>query len=252
MREKERIPVKVETGIKISESQSEKSITNLQRKIFHLQNEIKNEKERVSRCKYKSVRVVQRHYFSSNLQRMSVVCRVSKSGSRDDDSMYCLVKGSPEVIHSLLVPDFVPSWYSECYKAMARRGLRVLALAYKKVASIELKTSTDSVPSVSRLQVESNLIFCGFISFECKVRADSPLVIKSLKESNHAVTMLTGDSPLTSIHVAKEVNICEVEKPICMLITDFSPEKSDFININSLAGLKPGVCATHRPNSTSL
>jgi len=224
--EKERVHVKVEAaGIKISETQSEKGITDLQTKIFHLQNEIKNEKERVSRCKYKSVRVVQRHYFSSNLQRMSVICQVSKSDSRDHDSMYCLVKGSPEVIYSLLVPDFVPSWYSECYKAMARRGLRVLALAYKEVASVELEASTDGVPSVSRVQVESNLIFCGFISFECKVRADSPLVIKSLKESNHAVTMLTGDSPLTSIHVAKEVNICEKGKPICMLITDFSPEK---------------------------
>ena len=48
------------------------------------------------------------------------------------EDFYCLVKGSPEVIGSLLIAEDTPTWYSASYEAMARKGLRVLALAYKK------------------------------------------------------------------------------------------------------------------------
>jgi magnesium-transporting ATPase (P-type) len=44
------------------------------------------------------------------------------------------VKGSPEALKPLMVPSSVPSWYTLSYESLARRGLRVLALAYKKVS----------------------------------------------------------------------------------------------------------------------
>jgi hypothetical protein len=59
-----------------------------------------------------------------------------------------------------------------------------------------------------RANIESNLTFCGFIAFECKIRADSPMVVQALIDSDHKVAMLTGDALLTSLHVAKEVGIC--------------------------------------------
>ena len=74
--------------------------------------------------------------------------------------------------------------------------------------------------------VEKDLTFCGFIAFECKIRADSPIVISALKDSDHAVTMLTGDSPLTSIHVAKEVNICVKNKEVAVLMTTPAADSS--------------------------
>jgi magnesium-transporting ATPase (P-type) len=96
---------------------------------------------------------------------MSVVCRCVPHGSRGssssllsttsntssnttsnasvahyspDEEWYCLVKGSPEALKPLLVADSAPSWYSSTYEALARKGLRVLALAYKKVSAKEL------------------------------------------------------------------------------------------------------------------
>ena len=36
------------------------------------------------------------------------------------------------------------------------------------------------------------LQFGGFIAFECKIRGDSPMVVRALRESDHKVAMLTG------------------------------------------------------------
>ena len=214
--------------------QGPRSLTEvLPKQITELQQKIKESKERAMLCKYSGIRVVQRHYFSSGLQRMSVVCRVStgksdytlSSSGNDKESpetWYCLVKGSPEAVRSLLVSNSAPDWYDECYGAMARKGLRVLALAYRKVNTTDLNDlPPDASPSsMPREWVESGLTFAGFISFECKIRADSPVVISALRESDHKVAMLTGDSPLTSVHVAKEVNICTKGKSVCVLTTN--------------------------------
>ena len=60
--------------------------------------------------------------------------------------------------------------------------------------------------------MEQGLQFAGFIAFECKIRADSGIVMRSLIESDHRVSMLTGDALLTSLHVAKQVSICDKTK----------------------------------------
>ena len=64
------------------------------------------------------------------------VCMYCTVRSDEVEDYYCLVKGSPEVIGSLLIAEDTPTWYSASYEAMARKGLRVLALAYKKGSSI--------------------------------------------------------------------------------------------------------------------
>lgn len=83
-----------------------------------------------------------------------------------EESWYCLVKGSPEALKHLMVPSSIPAWYTQSYEALARRGLRVLALAYKKVDTREVARPLEQ----PRAWVESNLHFGGFIAFECKVR----------------------------------------------------------------------------------
>jgi cation-transporting ATPase 13A1 len=73
--------------------------------------------------------------------------------------------------------------------------------------------------------VESDLTFVGFVSFAAKIRADSPVVIQSLVDSAHCVVMLTGDAPLTALHVAKEVNICARDKQ-SLILSVISSEES--------------------------
>jgi len=87
--------------------------------ISECEKRISESKIKMSKAFCTSVKVVQRHHFSSSLQRMSVVCKcittsTSSSGSKSTTTdTYCLAKGSPEAIFSLLENDSetCPDWY---------------------------------------------------------------------------------------------------------------------------------------------
>merc|ERR1712147_121036 len=107
---------------------------------------------------------------------MSVVADV-------DGVATALVKGSPEAD----------------VRGLAERGLRVLALASRRCDG-DVERRDD---------VERDLELCGLAAFECKTRADSRVVVTALAQSAHRVAMVTGDAPLTALHVARECNIAD-------------------------------------------
>ena len=49
--------------------------------------------------------------------------------------------------------------------------------------------------------------FCGLLVFTCPIKPESHSVVKELTESNHRVTMITGDHALTACHVAQELKM---------------------------------------------
>ena len=144
------------------------------------------------------IEILSRHHFSSKLQRMSCVVKdvVNKR-------CYSVVKGSPEMIGNYLSQK--PKGYDEAANFLSRRGYRVISLAYKPLSS----TSDVDAAKDTRSVCEENLTFAGFVTFTCRVRRDTKMVLSKLKEGGMSVAMITGDALLTAIHVAKEVNICD-------------------------------------------
>jgi magnesium-transporting ATPase (P-type) len=196
----------------------QQTLSRLQKQRDSLERGISDSRARTQSATFSKVQVVTRHFFSSRLQRMSVVVKAkaqkagktgSGSSGSSEESWFALCKGSPEAVRKLLLEGSVPDGYDSCYRALARKGLRVLALAYKDCGRVAARASPSSASPADqpREWAESELRFAGFVAFECKTRADSPLVIRSLAESGHKVAMLTGDSPLTSIHVARVCGI---------------------------------------------
>ena len=145
------------------------------------------------------VKILHRYHFSSALQRMSVLARVTRADQ--GDATYGLVKGSAEAVGKLLAVK--PEGYEETYRPLAARGMRVLALAVKHMGAASLRG--DETP---REAVESGLTFVGFVAFSCRVRQDTAAVIARLSAGGTQVSMVTGDDPLTALHVAREVGIC--------------------------------------------
>lgn len=165
------------------------------------------------------VQILHRNHFASKLQRMSVVAKVHLG---DKGLRYrSLVKGSPEAIGALLRKESIPAWYWPTYQSLARKGMRVLALAYK---DIEGKPSEHEIAQKPRSWAESDLEFAGFAAFQCLVRKDSGEILKMLKDSSHRVSMITGDATLTAVHVSKEVGI--VTRPALILSVSESGELS--------------------------
>ena len=80
--------------------------------------------------KVQNVEILHRHHFSSKLQRMSSIV---KDG---DGRYYVVVKGSPEAIGER-VQNKHPSYDDKSMK-MAKKGLRVIGLGFKKVRQLRL------------------------------------------------------------------------------------------------------------------
>ncbi|CAN3360603.1 endoplasmic reticulum transmembrane helix translocase [Diutina catenulata] len=162
------------------------------------------------------VKILRRFQFSSALKRSAAIARID-SKDMPAKKNFVAVKGAPETIYKML--ESPPANYDAIYKSFTRSGSRVLALGYKY-----LDASTN-VTKIDRESVESKLTFAGFIVFHCPLKKDAVDTIAMLNQSSHRCVMITGDNPLTAVHVAKEVAIVEKE----VLILD-APEEHHLVD----------------------
>lgn len=146
------------------------------------------------------VNIRRRFQFSSALKRMSTVSYTVEGGNR---RLFAAVKGAPETLRAMY--SHLPDGYDETYKTFTRKGSRVLALGYKFMDGL----SSDRINHLAREDVESSLQFAGFLIFHCPLKDDAVTSIKQLNDSSHRCIMITGDNPLTAVHVAEEVEIVD-------------------------------------------
>lgn len=168
------------------------------------------------------VQIRRRFQFSSALKRQSSVATVtltSRQTGRRSRNTFAAVKGAPETIRKMLVK--VPSNYEETFKYYTRNGSRVLALAYKYLSTDD-EISQNRVNDLKREDVEKDLEFAGFLVLQCPLKDDALKAVRMLNESSHRVIMITGDNPLTAVHVARQVEIVDRE----VLILD-APENDE-------------------------
>ncbi|XRM37376.1 putative cation-transporting ATPase 1 [Aspergillus tubingensis] len=156
-----------------------------------------------------SVQVIRRFQFSSALKRQSTIATIvsdDRSTHKKVKSTFVGVKGAPETIRSMLID--TPPNYEETFKYFTRNGARVLALAYKYL-SHEAELTRARINNYTREEVESDLIFAGFLVLQCPLKDDAIKAVRMLNESSHRVVMITGDNPLTAVHVARQVEIVD-------------------------------------------
>ena len=169
-----------------------------------------------------SVQIKRRFQFSSALKRQSSIATVTviqPQTGKKIRSTFAGVKGAPETIMKMLVK--VPADYEETFKYFTRKGSRVLALAYKHL-SHDGEVGSGKINELKREKVESELNFAGFLVLHCPLKDDAKSSVRMLNESSHRVVMITGDNPLTAVHVAREVEIVDRD----VLILD-APEHDD-------------------------
>ncbi|KAG1804204.1 hypothetical protein EV424DRAFT_1580805 [Suillus variegatus] len=160
-----------------------------------------------------------RFQFSSALKRMSTV------SSLPSGKVLVAVKGAPETIKGMLAE--VPEWYDVTYIWYTRRGSRILALGTKEMDVM----STDKINKLSRENAESSLTFAGFLVFHCPLKPDAVETLKMLADSSHRCIMITGNKPLTAVHVARDVEIVDRDALILDLRENPAHEAGEFIII---------------------
>jgi cation-transporting ATPase 13A1 len=179
-------------------------------------------KSGTSKSKAEMVQIRRRFQFSSALKRQSSIATVlvnDKKAKRKITSTFVGVKGAPETIRKMLVD--VPPQYEETFKHYTRNGGRVLALAYKFLVQ-DGQLGMNRINDLKREQVECDLHFAGFLVLQCPLKDDAVQAVRMLNESSHRVVMITGDNPLTAVHVARQVEIVDRE---CLILD--APENDD-------------------------
>lgn len=127
---------------------------------------------------------------------------------------YAFIKGSSESIKQLCCPDSVPLDFDDCVKKSAREGIYQISMAMKEISS--------NWQVSSRSELERDATFLGVVNFKNFLRAETKEVLTQLKEGDVDSIMVTGDSILTGIHIAKECRI--IQSDTVLLGTEVSPD----------------------------
>jgi sodium/potassium-transporting ATPase subunit alpha len=87
-------------------------------------------------------------------------------------------------------------------ETMARKGLRVLAFAFREIAA-----------GYDRDTLEENLVFAGLVGLEDPPRPEVPEAIRKCQEAGIRVIMVTGDHPRTAAAIAREIGLAKSDDP---------------------------------------
>lgn len=90
--------------------------------------------------------------------------------------------------------------------AMATKALRVLAMAYKDVASIPENITSEAV--------EKDLVFVGLVGMIDPPREEVKEAVRVCREAGIRPVMITGDHRDTAAAIAKELNIIQDDKEV--------------------------------------
>ena len=144
--------------------------------------------------------------FESIRKRMSVVVK-----ARLEQEPIVYVKGAPvemlqqcDRIHRgdeiALLTDTERQRIMQENDAMANRGLRVLAFAYRDGA--ELRGKTYRTPAI-----ESDLVYLGLVALTDPVRPEVPAAIDACHSAGIRIIMITGDYALTAASIGREIGL---------------------------------------------
>ncbi|KAG8581500.1 hypothetical protein GDO81_007691, partial [Engystomops pustulosus] len=132
--------------------------------------------------------------FSSSLQRMSVIVEVLGS-----DEFLVFMKGAPEMVEKFCNQETVPLNFTKELEHYTLQGFRVISLAYKKLSTNNIQI----IEGLEREEVESDLVFLGFLIMENKLKPETKPVLQELMEAKIRTIMITGDNLQTACTVGK-------------------------------------------------
>ena len=143
--------------------------------------------------------------FSSERKLMTTVYK--------EEEYFVYTKGAPEKVLSLCshlqengktrkLTEEDRKKISSKMEEMAKEGLRVLALAYKKMKKFE------------ESKAEKDLIFLGLVGMIDPPRKEVKEAIEKCKQAGIRPVMITGDHKLTAIAIAKEIGLMEEGKEV--------------------------------------
>jgi len=141
--------------------------------------------------------ILKRFDFDHHRMTMSVIIQ-DRNGS-----IFAFVKGSGESVSKCCVESTIPEGFDASLEMTAKEGIYQISIAMKPLPN----DVASLVSTITRDEIECNLSFVGVVNFKNVLREETTAVIKELWEGDVKPTILTGDSVLTGICIARECGI---------------------------------------------
>ena len=170
--------------------------------------------------------IVKRFDFSSKLQRMTTI---SKNINEDYFKAFC--KGSPEKIKDLCKPATIPLNYDNILNQYTSKGYRVLAMAAKG-----LKMDFQQSQTISREDVEKNMIFLGLLIVKNKLKEKTKDSLTKYDQADLRMLMATGDNILTAICVSRECNLIKQNRDMFSCELEKGPNDKEILKWHKIEG----------------
>lgn len=139
--------------------------------------------------------------FSSELKHMTTISKV-------DGKIVSYVKGSPECLLPMCdLSDDRLSQINTDIVAAEQKAMRVIAFVHK-----ELDGLADYSEEAQHKQMESGMVFDGFVAISDPLRAEVSYAVKSCQSAGVGVKILTGDNIITAVAIAEELGLMTASK----------------------------------------
>lgn len=114
------------------------------------------------------------------------------------------VKGAPEVV--LAASNGVGPDTEATVRTLAAEGLRVIAVARRRLTAQQARLVTDDEDAIADLAV-GELSLVGFLGLSDTPRAEAPALLAALTEREIGIRLITGDHPITAAAIAREMGM---------------------------------------------
>ncbi|KAJ1903406.1 hypothetical protein LPJ81_003075, partial [Coemansia sp. IMI 209127] len=144
-----------------------------------------------------TLHVVRRFEFVHARASMSVAIQDEVTGK-----IHVFVKGSFERIKNISMASSIPADYDDTCSRLASEGCYVLSIAHKVFDG-----SVEDLRHLSQEEMESGCAFAGLLVFKNMLKPDTDAAIRELKEGSTRTVMITGDTALTGVYIARQCSM---------------------------------------------
>lgn len=153
------------------------------------------------------VGIIHEHHPQVGIVPYDSEIRYSASFNVVNDEVYAFVKGAPETIMDMcsLTEEQRKLIESQLF-SMAEKGMKVLAMASKKLDDRKNKASGDEEELYNEDDLKE-LNFTGMVGVIDPLRSETKDAIKECRSAGIDVAMITGDNPITAYKIGSELDL---------------------------------------------
>ncbi|KAI8074516.1 hypothetical protein BC940DRAFT_343132 [Gongronella butleri] len=151
-----------------------------------------------------TVHVLKRFEFVHARMSMSVAVLDTAT-----NKVHVFVKGAYEKIKELSSKTSIPANYDTVTADMARHGCYVLAVAHREIDLGAIDGGKDAFMQWDREQLEQDVDLLGLLLFKNQLKADTTENISKLKQGATRTVMITGDTALTGVYIARQCGMTQ-------------------------------------------